>query len=154
MVSYDFVKASNDQIATTLPARLTAVFAGGTSGLGEYTLKSFARHVKEPRIYFIGRSQVAADRIVAECRILNPKGEYVFLKKELSLVKNVDEVCQEIIEREGLEGCVNLLVVSQATAYNTTGTSSLPPTIHSRETVADLLYSSQSRPKVSSSPSP
>ncbi|KAK4561531.1 hypothetical protein LTR86_004849 [Recurvomyces mirabilis] len=123
MVSYDIIRASNAQISTTLPARLTAVFAGGTSGLGEYTLKSFDKHVAEPRIYFIGRSQEAADRIVKECRSLNPRGEYIFLKKELSLVQNVDEVCQEIIDREGPEGYINLLFVSQATAYNTTVTS-------------------------------
>ncbi|KAK3676814.1 hypothetical protein LTR78_003018 [Recurvomyces mirabilis] len=123
MVSYHAVQSSNAQISTLIPGRLTAVFAGGTSGLGEYTLKSFAKYVAEPRIYFIGRSQEAADRIVKECQVLNPRGEYIFLKKELSLVQNVDEVCQEIMDREGPDGYINLLFVSQAMAYNTTVTS-------------------------------
>jgi NADP-dependent 3-hydroxy acid dehydrogenase YdfG len=116
MVTYAAVQESNARIESELPARLVAVFAGGTSGLGEYTMKAFAKRVTEPRIYFIGRSQVAADRIVSECKKINSKGEYIFMKADLSIIRNADIVCDEIKRREQ---SVNLLFLTQGTAYDT-----------------------------------
>jgi len=100
MVSYEEVQASNSQIATTLPAGLVAVFIGGTSGIGEYTLKQFARHTKQPRVYIIGRSEDAGDRIRKECETLNPDGSFKFIKSDTSLICNVDELCRDIKARE------------------------------------------------------
>lgn len=108
MVSLDIVQSSNAQ----LPSRLIAVFVGGTSGIGEYTLKAFARHCQHPHAYFIGRSQSAADRILSELKTLNPKGEYTFIKSDISLIKNVDKTCEEISAKERY---VNIL-------FNTSGT--------------------------------
>ncbi|OGE49256.1 hypothetical protein PENARI_c022G07660 [Penicillium arizonense] len=112
MVSLPDVQSSNDQIAE-LPAGLVAVFVGATNGIGEATLKEFARSAKSPRAYFVGRSQEAGNRITAECRQLNPEGEYLFIKADLSLIRNVDEVCREIKSKEK---AINLLFLSCGSA--------------------------------------
>lgn len=112
MVSYTAVQASNLMIKTALPADLTAVFVGGTNGIGEYTLKQFAQHTVRPRVYFVGRSQEAGDRIAEECSTLNPTGLFTFIKRDTSLIRNVDELCQEIKSREK---AINLLFLTTGT---------------------------------------
>jgi len=120
MVSYTAVQASNSTIKTALPADLIAVFVGGTNGIGEYTLKQFAQHTVRPRVYFVGRSQAAGDRIAEECSALNPTGVVTFIKRETSLIRNVDELCQELKSREKT---INLL-------FLTTGTLDFYTSIH------------------------
>jgi len=112
MVLLTEVQASNSRIASTLIPGLVAVFVGGTSGVGETTLKQFAKHAVKPRVYFVGRSQEAGDRIKAECQKLNPEGEFIFIKEEISLLKNVDEVCEVIKSKEK---SVNLLFLTIGT---------------------------------------
>ncbi|KAK9241715.1 hypothetical protein V1506DRAFT_574791 [Lipomyces tetrasporus] len=68
------------------------------------------QRLRKPRAYFIGRSQAAADRILAECKALSPAGEYIFKKADVSLIRVVDEVCREIKAKEKV---VNLLFLSQ-----------------------------------------
>ncbi|KAI0100630.1 NAD(P)-binding protein [Nemania sp. FL0031] len=109
MVSLSTVRASNSLISSTLPASLVALFVGATSGIGEATLKKFAHYTTNPRVYFVGRSQEAADRIVTECRALNPAGQYIFRKADVSLIRVVDEVCEEI---KAKEPTLNILFLS------------------------------------------
>ena len=109
MVATDVVNQSNALIPTALPPGLVAVFAGATSGIGEAALELFAKLAVKPRVYIIGRSQSAAERIIAECRTLNPDGDFIFLQKELSLIKKADEVIGEIKKREEK---INILFLS------------------------------------------
>lgn len=109
MVSLTTVQTSNSLISTHLPHRLIALFVGGTSGIGEITLKKFAKEVPQPRVYLVGRSQIAADRIIAECKTINPSGEYIFIKADVSLIRVVNEVCASIQEKENR---LNLLFLS------------------------------------------
>lgn len=109
MVTLSQVQSSNSLISSTLPPNLVAVFVGATSGFGETTLKQFAKYTIQPRIYFVGRSQAAGDRIVAECKALNPQGEYTFVKADVSLIRVVDEVCEEI---KAKEKAINILFLS------------------------------------------
>ncbi len=109
MVSLTDVQSSNSRIASALPPRLVAVFVGATSGVGETSLKQFAKHVRQPRVYFVGRSQEAGDRIAAECKALNSQGDYVFIKADVSLICTVDDVCRGIKSKEK---AVNLLFLS------------------------------------------
>ncbi|KAK4031965.1 hydrogenase/reductase-like protein [Parachaetomium inaequale] len=113
MVSLSDVQSSNAQIATTLPPGLVAVFIGATNGIGEYSLKEFARHARKPRVYFVGRSQEAGDRITGECRELNPEAEFTFIQADVSLLKTVDDVCREI---KGKEKTINLLFLTCGSA--------------------------------------
>ncbi|PQE14209.1 short-chain dehydrogenase reductase SDR protein [Rutstroemia sp. NJR-2017a BVV2] len=109
MVSLSDVESSNSLIFSTLTP-LVALFVGATSGIGEATLKKFAKYSKQPRAYFIGRSQDAADRIITECKALNSEGEYIFRRADVSLIKVVDEVCEEIKTKEKF---LNILFLSQ-----------------------------------------
>ncbi|MCJ1416684.1 hypothetical protein MMC32_003022 [Xylographa parallela] len=110
MVSFFQIQASNALISSTFPTRLVALFVGGTSGIGEITLKKFAQHAHQPRAYFIGRSQDAAERIIAECKALNPGGEFIFVEANVSLIRVVDQVCEEIKAKENV---LNILFLSQ-----------------------------------------
>ncbi len=113
MVALSDVQSSNAQIATALPPGLVAVFVGATNGIGEYSLKEFARHARKPRVYFVGRSQEAGDRIAGECRELNPEAEFTFIQADVSLLKTVDEVCRKITAKEKT---VNLLFLTCGSA--------------------------------------
>ncbi|TKA68657.1 hypothetical protein B0A55_08803 [Friedmanniomyces simplex] len=116
MVPYPVILASNSLIPSTLPPGLVAVFVGATSGIGEYTLRSLAKHAENPRIYFIGRSQASGDRITADCKAMNPEGEFIFMQSDVSLMRNVDTICQEIKRKEE---SINLVCLSQGALYNT-----------------------------------
>ncbi|ORY04680.1 hypothetical protein BCR34DRAFT_626998 [Clohesyomyces aquaticus] len=132
MVALDIVKASN----TKLPSHLVAVFVGGTSGIGEYALKSFARHCQFPRAYFIGRSQKSADRILSELKTTNANGEYTFRQADTSLIKNVDKVCEELKSKEKH---INIL-------FLTTGTlASGQETAEGLHAAASLIIHSRTR---------
>ena len=109
MVAINVVNQSNTLIPTALPPGLVAVFAGATSGIGEATLKLFAKLAVKPRAYILGRSQSAAERVIAECRTLNPDGEFIFLQKELDLLRKANEVIDEIKKREEK---INILFLS------------------------------------------
>jgi len=106
------MRNSNARIASELPSGLVAVFFGATSGIGETTLKQFAKRVRQPRIYFIGRREVEGERIRQELNVLNPGGEYHYLKCDASLLKNVDELCRHIMSKEPT---INLLFVTVGT---------------------------------------
>jgi NADP-dependent 3-hydroxy acid dehydrogenase YdfG len=114
------VRAGNARIPTELPPGLVGVFAGATSGVGELALKGFAKHAARPKIYFIGRSQEAGARLLVELKELNDEGEYNFIKADVSLMKNVDQVCREIKEKEKV---INVLLLSQGTLNMSGGTS-------------------------------
>ncbi|KAF7561375.1 hypothetical protein G7046_g2759 [Stylonectria norvegica] len=109
MVTLDQVEQANNEAP---PAGIVAVFAGATAGIGELALKGFTKHTLHPRIYFIGRSQEAGDRLQKELKALNAQGEYNFVKADMSLLKNVDEVCRDIKKRET---AINVLLLTQGT---------------------------------------
>ncbi|KAI0172594.1 putative short-chain dehydrogenases/reductase [Hypoxylon sp. FL1284] len=120
MVALSHVTESNQRVAATFPSGLVAVFVGGTSGVGEYTIQALAKHASNPRVYIVGRSQEAADRIVAECKQLNKGGIFEFIKADVSLLKNVDDVCRQIRSKETY---INILFESQGSMGFTQKTS-------------------------------
>ncbi|KND87342.1 Retinol dehydrogenase 14 [Tolypocladium ophioglossoides CBS 100239] len=112
MVALEKIRSSNSKIATALRPGLVAVFAGATSGIGETSLKQFARNAVRPRIYFIGRSKESGSRICAELQKLNPEGEYIYKSVDVSLLRSVDNACREIKDKEA---AINLLFLSTGT---------------------------------------
>lgn len=120
MVALSDVRSSNDRIASSLPVGLVAVFVGGTSGIGETSLKQFVKHARQPRVYIVGRSEDAGKRAVAECQSLNKEGEYNFISADVSLIRTVDDVCRDIASKESV---INLLFQSQGTLTFGTGMS-------------------------------
>jgi NADP-dependent 3-hydroxy acid dehydrogenase YdfG len=95
MVNIKDVRTSNASFKESKDP-LTAVFVGATSGIGMGTLKQFAKHAYAPKVYVVGRSKSAAQPLLDELTTSNPQGTFVFLETEISLMKNVDKVCEEI----------------------------------------------------------
>ncbi|ERS99019.1 hypothetical protein HMPREF1624_04214 [Sporothrix schenckii ATCC 58251] len=110
MVALREAVASNQRIAATFPKGLVAVFVGGTSGVGEYTVKAFAKYTRNSRAYIIGRSKPNATRIVAECCALGPSNSFEFIQADISLLKTVDDVCRQIRTKET---AINILFQTQ-----------------------------------------
>lgn len=118
MVSLEAIRESNNRISSDLPAGLVAVFFGATSGIGETSLKQFAKHAKQPRIYFAGRREHEGNRIKTELKALNCNGEYHYIKCDASLLKNVDQLCRDIKTKES---ALNLLFVTVGTLITDKG---------------------------------
>lgn len=95
MVALKDVKASNSTILKQHES-LTAVFTGATAGIGLATLQAFAKYVPKPKAIIVGRSRSKFDPDLQKLTSINPDGEYIFVEAEISLIKNVDTVCEEI----------------------------------------------------------
>ncbi|TGO34069.1 hypothetical protein BHYA_0214g00200 [Botrytis hyacinthi] len=126
MVPLPEIHTQTTHLLHTHPSPLIAVFVGGTSGIGTHTVLALASaHAKnstQPLLVFIvGRNKDAATTIIAECRKVCPHGDFRFVQaRDLSLLKDVDRVCQEIRgmldEREkekGGKAWIDLLVLTQ-----------------------------------------
>lgn len=122
MVSLKDVETANASIGATFPPEIVAVFVGATSGIGESTLLQFAKYTTtlRPRVYFVGRSQEAGDRLVETCKKLNSNGQFSFIQADTSLIRNVDEICREIAKKEKY---INILCMSSGTLLFNTKTS-------------------------------
>jgi hypothetical protein len=66
-------------------------------------------NAREPCIYIVGRSSDAGNSITAELKVINPAGEYIFIRPNVSLLENVDRVWWDIIAKES---AINLLFLS------------------------------------------
>jgi NADP-dependent 3-hydroxy acid dehydrogenase YdfG len=95
MVNLKDITTSNRALQS-VPPGLVAVFAGATAGIGRATLQQFARNANGPRAYIIGRSNEKGSHIIAELKTINPMGTYVFIEGQISLMKEVDRVCEAI----------------------------------------------------------
>lgn len=99
MVKIEHVRASNAAFKASGPP-LVAVFVGATSGIGLATLKHLAGASTSPILYTLGRSKTAAAPILKELAKINPRATVHFIETEISLIKNVDKACDEIISKE------------------------------------------------------
>ncbi|KAF2271059.1 hypothetical protein CC78DRAFT_10444 [Lojkania enalia] len=108
MVALSAVRTHNATLKSLSPG-LVAVFVGGTSGIGFSTAREFVRNTDAPHIYLVGRNQIEASKIIDEFQQLNPSSQLNFIKSDVSLLRNVDEVCKEIKEKEDK---VNLLFMT------------------------------------------
>jgi short-subunit dehydrogenase len=104
------VASSNNKISTTFSHGLVAVFVGGTSGVGEYTVKAFAKYSINSRVYIVGRSRESADRIIQECSHVSSGSTFQFIQADVSALRGVNSVCDEIKNKETT---INLLFLSQ-----------------------------------------
>ena len=123
MVRLDVVRSCNATLVKIQP--LVAVFVGGTSGIGEYAVRALAAthasNGKGLRLYIVGRNEDAAKSITSDCLKLCPTGQFRFVRaNDLSLLKDVDRVCVELMQAEEKEakttgemGRIDLLVMTQ-----------------------------------------
>ncbi|KAG8929764.1 hypothetical protein FRC01_003792 [Tulasnella sp. 417] len=109
------LSAVRESILSFSPAyRPTALFVGGTSGVGEATARAFAKAVKalEGRAHIIlcGRNKTRAEEIIAELP-QTPESKYEFIQCDVSLIKNVAKAAEEV--KIKVDGKLNYLVTSQ-----------------------------------------
>lgn len=100
MVAINAVRASNAALQATGAPGMVAVFAGATSGIGMGTLKAFIKYANAPKAYIIGRSESATGRLLKDLRLSNPSATLNFLEGEISLIREVDRLCDEIKRKE------------------------------------------------------
>ena len=98
MVSLKAVQGSNAGLRA-LP-NITALFVGGTSGIGQSTLRQLAQGTEKPTAYIVGRNESKTRPFLAELRQLNPEGQFNFVEADVSLIRNVDATCDQILRRE------------------------------------------------------
>lgn len=123
MPSLQAVRASNQAWKPTF--RPVVVVAGGTNGtllintslttgIGAGMATAFAKYAPKdknaPYIILIGRSQQGADTVIAEMKKFNSAGQYEFIKGDLSLMKGVRGVADEVA---GKVDKINYLCTSQ-----------------------------------------
>lgn len=106
MVSINTVRTANAALVKAQP--IVAVFVGATAGIGEASIRALAAthstQGKGLRAYIVGRNASAAQKITSDCERICPAGQFRFLKAEdLSLLKNVDLVCEELMSAEKKE---------------------------------------------------
>jgi NAD(P)-dependent dehydrogenase (short-subunit alcohol dehydrogenase family) len=87
---------------------LVAVFIGGTGGIGESTAKELFIRTTKPKAYICGRNEANGNRICNELHELNPEGQAIFIQCDISTLRNVDELCARLREREPKIHCLCL----------------------------------------------
>ncbi|KAK9238626.1 hypothetical protein V1525DRAFT_100853 [Lipomyces kononenkoae] len=101
MVSYKEIQASNALI-NDATAPHVAVFVGGTSGIGKFTVRALVSTGASVRIYLVGRksSEERTHAFIQELYAINPKAEVIWTEGEVSLLAETKRVCQVIKSKE------------------------------------------------------
>ncbi|KAF2810777.1 uncharacterized protein BDZ99DRAFT_462099 [Mytilinidion resinicola] len=102
MVAIKDILASNTNLSTALPSSPTAVFVGGTNGIGLGALKAFTNHTTtlSPTIYIVGRSVTSLNTLITSLSALNPSATFIPIQaKDLTLVKDAAAAAAEIASK-------------------------------------------------------
>ncbi|KAK7917438.1 hypothetical protein PG985_011046 [Apiospora marii] len=98
-ISLQTVRTTNNRLSSVKGPHV-ALFVGATSGIGLGTLREFAQHAAEPRVYFVARNAKKASAITDDLRALNPRGKYEIIEKDVSLVKDATAVAELVKAKE------------------------------------------------------
>lgn len=101
MVSYKQIQESNALINDENAPRVS-VFVGGTSGIGNFTLKALVATGASVKIYLVGRksSEERMRVFIQELHAINLKAEVIWTEGEISLLAEVKRVCEIIKSKE------------------------------------------------------
>ncbi|KAF8854316.1 NAD(P)-binding protein [Acephala macrosclerotiorum] len=101
MVSYKEIQASNALINDATAPRV-AVFVGGTSGIGKFTVRALVATGASVKIYLVGRksSEERMHAFIQELHAINPKAEVVWTEGEVALLAETKRVCEAIKSKE------------------------------------------------------
>jgi NAD(P)-dependent dehydrogenase (short-subunit alcohol dehydrogenase family) len=101
MVSYKEIQASNALINDATAPRV-AVFVGGTSGIGKFTVRALVATGASVRIYLVGRksSEERMHTFIQELLAINPKAEVIWTEGEVALLAETKRVCEAIKSKE------------------------------------------------------
>ncbi|RDW59958.1 hypothetical protein BP6252_13045 [Coleophoma cylindrospora] len=110
MVSYKDIQASNALINDATAPRV-AVFVGGTSGIGKFTVRALVATGASIRIYLVGRksSEERTHAWIQELHAINPKAEVIWTEGEVALLAETKRVCEAIKSKESR---INLLFLT------------------------------------------
>ncbi|KAB8299750.1 hypothetical protein EYC80_000003 [Monilinia laxa] len=100
MVAIEAVGTSNATFKSTSTPGMVVMFAGATSGIGMGTLKAFIKNANSPKAYIVGRSGSDATSLLGDLILSNVSATLTFLRGEISLIKEVDRLCNEIKSKE------------------------------------------------------
>ncbi|KAH9476303.1 Oxidoreductase [Psilocybe cubensis] len=114
MPSLAAIRASNAAFAHSSTYTPVAVFVGGTSGIGEGMVRTFAENTGgKSNIVIVGRNRGAADRILDSLPKPSSDGDKKFTREfvqcDATLMKNVQNATQEILSRHPK---INYLIMS------------------------------------------
>jgi len=101
MVSYKDILASNASINDATAPRI-AVFIGGTSGIGMFTIRALVATGASIRIYLVGRksSEERMHAFMQELHAINPKAEVIWTEGEVALLAETKRICDVIKSKE------------------------------------------------------
>ncbi|KAL0778946.1 hypothetical protein CaCOL14_003430 [Colletotrichum acutatum] len=101
MVTRAQVQNSNSHL-TSQTAPQTAVFLGGTSGIGKLTLIELVSLGFPIRVYIAGRkaTEPAMRPVLEDLRRKNPRAELIWVESEVSLLVETRRVCEVVKEKE------------------------------------------------------
>ncbi|KAJ3514477.1 hypothetical protein NLJ89_g2358 [Agrocybe chaxingu] len=111
MPALSAIRAANAAFKHSLSPVPTAVFVGGTSGIGQGMAEAFARYTAgHSDIVIVGRNRAAAEKILSTMPSPN-SGKFVreFVQCDASLMKNVHATTQDLLARYPK---INYLVMS------------------------------------------
>jgi NAD(P)-dependent dehydrogenase (short-subunit alcohol dehydrogenase family) len=101
MVSCKEILASNALVNDTTAPRV-AVFVGGTSGIGKFTVKALVATGASVRIYLVGRkiAEEPMNVFIQELYAINAKAEVIWTEGEVSLLAETKRICNFIRSKE------------------------------------------------------
>ncbi|TFK38846.1 hypothetical protein BDQ12DRAFT_604984 [Crucibulum laeve] len=109
MPSLSVVRAANAAYSPSYPP--TAIFVGGTSGIGQAMAEAFGNYTKgNGRIIIIGRNRASAEAILSKLPPSKiPGAPHEFVQCDLTLMRNVEKATKDLLARVPK---VNYLVMS------------------------------------------
>lgn len=102
------VTTANDLLTSDTIPRVS-VFVGATKGIGLATLTSFVSRGQAITAYVIGRDAASQEPLLEPLRAANSQAKLVFIQGEVSLLRDVKRICDEIAAKEDT---VDALVLS------------------------------------------
>jgi short-subunit dehydrogenase len=99
MVTLKEINANNATLSSTL-TNPTAVFVGGTNGIGRSALISLTKHTTSPTIYIVGRSEKRLDELIdTTLKPLNSSATFhPVIAKDLTLISDAQKAAQQILD--------------------------------------------------------
>ncbi|KAH7142912.1 hypothetical protein B0J13DRAFT_596172 [Dactylonectria estremocensis] len=93
------LKASNARLTQATTPR-TAVFVGGTDGIGKRALTELVSTGFPLKAYIIGRDRARHQPLLEGLRAINNNADLIYLEGQISLISEVRRITDEILDKE------------------------------------------------------